>query len=212
MTPNVSHEEQLSQLDALDRIARLPDSSFLTTSEAAVFLRSSVSALETWRTKGGGPTYSQQGARGVGGVNQKCLYEKADLLAWQRAAKVSSTMEAAVRKGQLFTTVLDLAQAEAFWIDGRGRVLGMVEAAPISTVIDRLGVVEIAWLPAIDAAAREWSDLGAHRSFADQMTSVLNREARRVAAGVDATDIAESAHAPASSGRTIAMDGAIPHA
>lgn len=186
----------LANLDILDRLASLPDSTFLTTNEAAVFLRSSVSALETWRVKGGGPTYSQQGARGVGGVNQKCLYEKADLLAWQRAAKVSSTMEAAVRKGQLFTTLLGLAHTEAFWIDEKGQVVGMVEAAPISTVIARLGVFDIQWMPVIDAAAREWSDLVEHQEFAGQVESVLSMERQRVAAGVEMTDLAATVREP----------------
>lgn len=206
MAPRVSHEEQLSQFDALERIARLPDSTFLTTSEAAIFLRSSVSALETWRIKGGGPTYSQQGAKGVAGVNQKCLYEKADLLAWQRAAKVSSTTAAAVRKGQLFTTVFDLVQAEAFWIDERGRVIGMVEAAPVSTVITRLGVCEIKWMPAIDAAAQEWTDLSEHQAFASQVGAILSLGSQRVAAGVEKTDLAASSREPARTPRSLGID------
>ncbi len=192
MASNASPEELLSRLDALERISRLPDSTFLTTSEAAVFLRSSVSALETWRIKGGGPTYSQQGAKGVAGVNQKCLYEKTDLLAWQRAAKVSSTVEAAVRKGQLFTTIFDLAQTEAFWIDDVGRVAGMVENTRVGTVIERLGLFEIVWLPVIDGAAMKWSSLSEQRSVADQVNSVLSRESQRIVAGLEASGIAEA--------------------
>lgn len=77
-----STDQILATLDVLERLHRLPDTVALITSEAAVFLRSSVSALEAMRAKGAGPSYSQAGARGVSGANQKCLYEKGDLLAW----------------------------------------------------------------------------------------------------------------------------------
>jgi hypothetical protein len=179
----------LSTLDTLERLHRLPDSAALTTSEAAVFLRSSVSALESMRAKGSGPTYIQGGGQGALGSNQKCLYEKADLLAWHRANKVSSTVEAAVRKGQLFASVLELAQAEAFWVDARGQVVGMVEAAPASTVVERLGQYEIEWLPVADAAGRTWSDVDAHRALAEQASNILRRELQRIQAGLDASEI-----------------------
>lgn len=201
------NEEFFHQLDALDRLAHLPDNTFLTTSEAAIFLRSSVSALEALRTKGAGPTYSQQGEKGVAGVNQKCLYEKADLLAWQRAAKVSSTTQAAVRKGQLFSTLNDLAQTEAFWMDELGRVVGMVEAAPVSLVVQRLGVFEIAWMPVIDAAAREWSSSAEHAALANQVSRVFSGESQRVAAGLERTEFAESIRNPEPGERSRGIDG-----
>jgi hypothetical protein len=89
-----------ADFDLLERLHRLPDACLLTTSEAAAFLRSSVTALERMRRDGAGPVYVQAGAKGARGTNQKCLYEKADLLAWQRERKVASSMQAAIRKGQ----------------------------------------------------------------------------------------------------------------
>lgn len=182
--------EPLAQLDVLARLHALPDAVALTTSEAAVFLRSSVSALENMRTQGTGPTYIQAGAKGSRGSNQKCLYEKADLLAWQRANKVCSTVEAAVRKGQLFTAIGDLAQPEAFWVDALGRVIGMVEAAPVSTVIERLGVFDIEWMRPTDAAGRAWDDIAEHRAFGSGLVSVLRREIDKIGAGFEASEIA----------------------
>lgn len=193
MTQSLRENELLCQLDILARLHSLPDAAALTTSEAAVFLRSSVSALESMRSKGTGPTYIQGGGRGSTGSNQKCLYEKADLLAWQRGNKVSSTVEAAVRKGQLFTTTLALAEVEAFWADAYGQIIGMVEAAPVSTVIARLGQFEIEWLPVVEAAARAWRDVPVHHKFADQVSSVLRQELQRVAAGLDASEISATA-------------------
>lgn len=187
-----STDQILASLDILERLHRLPDTVALTTSEAAVFLRSSVSALEAMRANGSGPAYSQAGARGAAGANQKCLYEKADLLAWQRSNKVASTMEAAVRKGQLFSTIFDVARVEAFWIDPSGRVAGMVEQTLAGEVVARLGVVDIAWMPAVDAAAMEWGDLRAHERFAAEIETVLRNQSQRIRAGIEATDIARS--------------------
>ncbi len=95
-----SPTNNISDFDLLDRLHRLPDTCFLTTSEAAVFLRSSVTSLERMRRDGTGPLYIQAGGKGAFGTNQKCLYEVSDLLAWQRKNKVASSMQAAVRKGQ----------------------------------------------------------------------------------------------------------------
>jgi len=178
----------LASLDILERLHRLPDAVALTTSEAAIFLRSSVSALESMRAKGTGPVYIQGGGRGASGSNQKCLYEKADLLAWQRANKVASTVEAAVRKGQLFATLADLACAEAFWIDHHGHVMGMVEMASVATVIERLGLYDIEWLLVSEAAARTWSDLADHRKLANAVTDILRREIAHVVAAVESTE------------------------
>lgn len=186
----------LAQMDVLARLHLLPDAVALTTSEAAVFLRSSVSALENMRAQGTGPTYIQAGSKGSRGANQKCLYEKADLLAWQRANKVSSTVEAAVRKGQLFTTIGDLAQPEAFWVDALGQVVGMVEAAPISIVIERLGVFDIEWMRPTDAAGRAWEGIAEHRAFGNGLVSILRSEINKVEAGFYASEIAASIGAP----------------
>jgi hypothetical protein len=94
------NEETLAKLDLVDKLNRLPDTTLLTTELAAAFLSSSVTSLERMRVKGSGPAYSQGGAHGARGTNQKCLYKKADLLAWHDANKVTSSMAAAIRKGQ----------------------------------------------------------------------------------------------------------------
>lgn len=74
-------EETLVKLDLVDKLHRLPDTVLLTTELAAAFLSSSVTSLERMRVKGSGPAYSQGGAHGATGTNQKCLYKTSDLLA-----------------------------------------------------------------------------------------------------------------------------------
>jgi len=90
----------MATLDIAERLHRLPDTVALTTAEAAIFLRCSVTMLERLRSSGLGPPYIQGGVKGSG-TNQRCLYEKTDLLAWIRSLKVNSKMEAAIRKGQV---------------------------------------------------------------------------------------------------------------
>jgi len=93
-------QEALAKLEVVDKLHRLPDSALLTTELAALFLSSSTTTLERMRADGSGPAYSQGGAKGARGTNQKCLYKKADLLAWHDERKVTSSMMAAIRKGQ----------------------------------------------------------------------------------------------------------------
>ena len=67
-------------VDVLNALEALVPSIMLTTSEAAIFLRTSVTKMERWRKSGDGPPYSQSGGPGVVGTNQTCLYEKAELI------------------------------------------------------------------------------------------------------------------------------------
>lgn len=182
----------LATLDVLERLHRLPDTVALTTAETAVFLRSSVSALEAMRRDGSGPAYIQGGSRGTIGANQKCLYQKRDLLAWQDSQKVVSSVEAAMRKGQLFVSLQDLAREEAFWMDEKGRVVGLVELTPMAVAIERLGILKIVWMPVIEAVSREWSDLSEHSEIAEQACVVLRHQLGRVTAGVESTEIGQA--------------------
>lgn len=99
--PSTDVDSYFAELEVLDRLHRLPDTVMLTTMEAAIFLRSSVSKLESMRSNGSGPRYIQGGAKGSRGANQPCLYEKGDLLTWLRAQKVTSVAEATTRQGQI---------------------------------------------------------------------------------------------------------------
>lgn len=178
--------------EVLTILNALPPEIPLTTTEAAIFLRSSVSTLERLRVTGDGPVYFQGGGKGAKGGNQSCLYFKPDLIAYWKANMVSSSMAAAVKKGQVFATLFDLAEREAFYIDERGNVESMVEENLLTTVADRIGKWDIEWLTPVEAASRRWSSLSAHKEFARAVRSVLADAMGAVEAGVEATDISES--------------------
>lgn len=177
-------------VDVVNAIDSLNSGVFLTTSEAAIFLRTSVTKLERLRKEGGGPPYSQGGGTGAKGTNQSCLYEKEDLLAWVRGNKVSSSREAAIRKGQAFVTIHDLAELQPFYLDKNGAIESLVEENSLGTVVERIGSWSVIWLSAVEAASRMWSELSAHQAFAASVASVLSTCQQSVASGLAATDIA----------------------
>ena len=189
----------LAELDPWERIDRMPDHRPLKSSEAAIFMTLSLSTLERMRVAGTGPDYFQGGMPVDGsipkpavGTNQHVRYFKEDIKKWQQAHKVSSSMQAAIRKGQMFATIFDLGQQEAFYLDAQGNLDGMVENTPISTVIERLNTWDIVWLNAVEAASRRWSNLAAHQSFADSVKRVLSNASHAIDAGLEGTEIAES--------------------
>jgi len=91
-------------LEAADRIANLSDDVMLTTKEAALFLRVSVRSMERMRSAthaGKGPDYHQAAVPGMKGFNQSVRYRLGDLRAWLAENRQGSTLEAAIRKGQI---------------------------------------------------------------------------------------------------------------
>lgn len=164
----------LAQLETLAILLALPDDALLTTEEAAIVLRSSPRTLERGRAPGGdGPEFYQPGVKGAKGSNQKILYEKAALKAWLAARKVSSSVEAAVRKGQLsFATLPDLLEPAPFWIS-EGRIDGWAEGEDIEVFVAKLGQREAEWIAPIEAARRSWADLPALARFAGSLASAL---------------------------------------
>lgn len=185
----------LADLQALDLISRLPDDVWLTVEEAAIFLRMSRSSLEKMRMPGhptGGPVYSQGGKKGAGGVNQKVLYRKSDLAAWLQANRVSDTLAAAVRKGQMFRTIADLVEERAFWRDASGRISGTVEETDVDVFFERLlsPLWQVEWLPATEAATEPWPDEASHQAFVDELDGVVSSFRGTLRAAVEATAFA----------------------
>lgn len=82
----------LSQLSVLEALHLLPDSAALTTDEAAIFLRVSVTTLERLRRDDTGPVYIQGGAAGARAINQRVTYLKSDLIAHQNSQRVNLTV------------------------------------------------------------------------------------------------------------------------
>lgn len=177
--------------DALIRLNTLPDSATLTNSEAALFLRLSITTFDRMRVAGTGPIYMQGGSYGAKGTNQACTYHVKDLRDWQAGNKVSNPLQAAIRKGQTFSTIFELGQQEAFYVDPFGRIEGMCERTQVATVVERIGQWDIAWMNPVEAASREWSSMSAHQPFAAEVQSVLSKATSAISQGVEATDLGD---------------------
>lgn len=175
----------------LIRLNSLPDSATLTSSEAALFLRISITSLDRLRKTPDGPRFMQGGSYGAKTTNQACTYHKHDLIAWQNGNKFSSMLEASIKKGQTFTNIFEIGQQEAFYTDPHGNIEAMCERTEVKTVIERLGQWNIVWMTPVEAASHEWSNLSAHKAFAGEIQTVLSQAASGVASGVGATDMAE---------------------
>lgn len=184
--------EKLSALEAWQRIDALPEEFPLTTDEASLFLRRSVSTLERMRKEGTGPAYVQAGGPSAKGTNQKVMYYKQALVDWIKASTVSSSMEAAIRKGQTFATIFDLAETLPFYVDPLGDVESMAEDNTIDAAIERLGQWDLVWMTPTEAAARRWSSSSAHKDYAGRVQSALSQMQSGIASALQATDIAES--------------------
>lgn len=177
--------------ELLASLHALPDTVALTTNEAAVFLRLSAKTLERMRLDGSGPPYIQGGARGARGINQKCMYLKEGLLAWQRGNEVVGAMQAAVRRGQAFATLNSILVEEPFYVSGE-TVIGSVWDAPLDVVLARLGHTEIMWLLPLEAASKVWLDVAGHAALAGGVIDVMSVSIRRVEAGQEATAISQA--------------------
>ncbi len=191
----------LGQLEALKIISALPNDVWLTTEEAAVVLRCHPSTLERMRQPNSttqGPPYSQpgggkQGADGkpmrATGTNQKALYKKGDLFAWLENNKVFDSMAAAVRKGQMFSTMRDIVEEVAFWRNPSGEIAGIVDETSLDMFIARLGKWEIEWMAAGDAVGERWESLLSQKTLASQIATILSTETQRVAAFINRAEI-----------------------
>lgn len=187
---------RLADLQALEILLRLPDDAALTTDEAAIVLRTSPRTLERMRAPDSttkGPEYIQGGDRGARGANQRVTYTKRALQDWQRSHTVSNNLEAAVRRGQLFSTVGSLAEPTPFWTDASGRFVGPAEEDDIETFLDRLGWLEVEWATPLEAATREWEDGAAFVSCAKRIAATLEAERSALASRILEIELAASA-------------------
>ncbi|SEA43736.1 helix-turn-helix transcriptional regulator [Acidovorax soli] len=89
------------EVELINFVEALAPSAKLTPKEAGAFLRVSQSTLERWRRDGSGPEYIQSGGQGARGTNQAVRYRKQSLIDWEAAHTVKSSMQAAIRKGQM---------------------------------------------------------------------------------------------------------------
>jgi Helix-turn-helix domain len=75
--------------DSTARTPNKPEHTFLTTGEAAHFLRLSARTLERFRVEGTGPRYTKAGP----GMRARVLYRRSDLEDWLQSFQYDSTSQ-----------------------------------------------------------------------------------------------------------------------
>lgn len=177
----------LHELQVLDMLARMPPEAILDAPLAAIYLRVSEQTLAKMRADKSGPQYSQgdSGAR-----NAKVSYRMGDLRDWHRSKRISSTMEAAKRRGMCFSTLSDFTEPQPMWAKPDG---GLVSHSLTSSVSDfnaksRAGL-EIVWMPMIEAMGLPWDDVATRREFLTAYLMALETEAGRARSAQDESEL-----------------------
>lgn len=168
-------KDLLDVLDLLDRIARLPDDVALTTEEAALYLRVSTTTLERMRSDGSGPEYCQGGRKSTRGANLKVTYSMKSLRSWRAKNSVSSTMEAAVRRGMAFGSVRDSLVRIPFW-HHQGNLVGRVFDDTPGEYLEHRKQLGICWMSSATAVTQAWHSQGAKLKLVDAYKKVLETE------------------------------------
>lgn len=174
-------KEMLDVFDVIDRIARLSDDVALTTEEAALFIRKSVTSIERMRTNGSGPAYIQGGGKSARGTNQKITYRLGALRAWRIENEVSSSMEAAVHRGMAFCSIWDAKIRVPFWSLG-GKICGRVLDDTPDEYLYHREHLKIIWISSAKAVFRSWAVPEKHRMLVDAYKSALASESGKLQA------------------------------
>lgn len=109
----------LEHLQIVREISSLPDDATVSAELAALFLGTSPKSLARLRQSedgdGDGPPYTQYPQAGSMARNQPVNYIMRNLREWRNKHIVTSTMDAAIRRGMAFSRVNDLVIPQPFW-------------------------------------------------------------------------------------------------
>lgn len=105
----------LDHIQIVREISSLPDDATVSAELAALFLGTSPKTLARLRQSNDGPPYTQYPQAGSKARNQIVNYIMRNLREWRNKQIVTSTMDAAVRRGMAFSRLNDLVIPQPFW-------------------------------------------------------------------------------------------------
>ncbi|MCF8185706.1 MAG: hypothetical protein K9J28_02690, partial [Sulfuritalea sp.] len=105
----------LEHLQIVREISSLPDDAIVSAELAALFLGTSPKTLARLRQSNDGPPYTQYPQASSKARNQIINYIMRNLREWRNKHIVTSTMDAAVKRGMAFSRVNDLVIPQPFW-------------------------------------------------------------------------------------------------
>lgn len=184
--------------DVSNELVRLPDDAQVSAATAALLIRvddpPSARTMEGWRqgrNRGGetGPPFHAGPGR-----TSPVSYNVGEVRAWVRAQRVSTTMEAAARRGLTFATIADLSRPEPWVLQGDyvvGHALTVSAADLENALRGQAGaILRIAGLSDV-MLGTTWSDPSTCRAFHAAYSDVLRAALESADAVLDATDLHE---------------------
>lgn len=194
--PSIETFRELANL--AEQLTRLPDAVQVSAGTAALLIcldaPPSERTMEGWRqgrNRGGetGPPFHAGPGR-----TSPVSYNVGEVRAWVRAQRVSTTMEAAARRGLTFATVADLSRPEPWVLQGDyivGHALTVWSAELENALRGEAGaVLRVAGLSDV-MLGTTWSDPSVCRVFHASYTDVLRAALESADAVLDATDLHE---------------------
>jgi hypothetical protein len=200
-----SLDEKIALGKARSEISSWNDDTTLDSELSALYLGISENALAELPTedrraseKAGevaGPPVIKIIASGAKGRNQPVQYKLRDLREYQRKIMAPDRFQAVVNSGMAGWC----ANRHPFFAELEARKQPMILSADAWDMArpDREQLFEsladkklrVVWLTPLDASARRWSDLNAHRKWADQTLRMLAEEASAVSSAIEATEM-----------------------
>lgn len=163
-----SLSEQLEHLQVISAISALPDDASISSEIAALFLNTTPKTLARLRQSktGSGPRYTQYPDADSKARNQPVSYIMRELRAWRESHIVSSTMDAAVKRGMTFSRVDDLAMQQPFWSSG-SEIINHAYFVTIEEFSSYLNdpAAELIWVTWPKILSRKWKSGSAREPF-----------------------------------------------
>lgn len=184
----------LYELQLLEMLGRLSPDAILDAPLAAIYLRVSEQTLARMRADKTGPVYSQgdSGAR-----NAKVTYKMGNLREWHRSKEISSTMDAAKRRGLCFTTLADFADWQPIWVQPSGSLVSHALTSSMQDFYSKSAAgLEIVWMPMIQAMGLPWADVVTRRVFHKAYVQALATEVGKANAAHEEAEMLASLPEP----------------
>jgi hypothetical protein len=164
----------LTHLQIAKEISSLPDNTILSAELAALFLGISAKTLARYRQSGDGPAYIQYPQTGTKARNQRVNYTMSSLRDWRNRHTVTSSMDAAVKRGLAFGSIGDLITPQPFWVINN-QVTNHVFCSATEQFRENLNNPEaaVSFMTWDAALGKQWINNQAREPFFDNYTKLL---------------------------------------
>lgn len=147
----------LNHIQIVKEISNLPDDAILSAELAALYLGTSPKTLARLRQSNDGPEYIQYPQTGSKARNQRVNYIMRSLREWRNKHIVTSTIDAAIRRGMAFSRINDLVIPQPF-LSLDGEVVNHVFCLTIEEFIAHFNDpnASIVWMKWSKALSYNW--------------------------------------------------------